>query len=114
MAALHIKTYPEFHAWSIANRDVFWQMMIDTLDIKTIAASTEAQQGATGIATNLAKLNIVESCFNAPSDAIAIVMQRENDENLETFTYRELKSLTNRVANGLVGIGLKQGDCSGS
>ena len=49
MAALHIKTYPEFHAWSIANRDVFWQMMIDTLDIKTIAASTEAQQGATGI-----------------------------------------------------------------
>ena len=110
MAALHIKTYPEFHAWSIANRDIFWQMMIDTLDIKTITTSTEAQQGATGIATNLAKLNIVESCFNAPPDAIAVVTQRENDENLETFTYRQLESVTNRVANGLVEIGLKQGD----
>ena len=24
MAELHIKTYPEFHAWSVANRDTFW------------------------------------------------------------------------------------------
>ena len=110
MTALHIKTYSEFHAWSVSHRDTFWQMMIDTLDIKTIVTSTEAQQGATGIATNLAKLNIVESCFNAPSDAIAIVTQRENDENLETFTYCELEILTNRVANGLVEIGLRQGD----
>ena len=110
MAELHIKTYPEFHAWSIANRDTFWQMMIDTLGIKATDVYTEAQQDATGIATKLAKLNIVESCFNAPNDAIAIVAQRENDENLITFTYHELESLTNRVANGLVEIGMEQGD----
>ena len=110
MAELHIKTYPEFHAWSIANRDTFWQMMIDVLNIKATDVYTEAQQDATGIATKLAKLNIVDSCFNAPNDAIAIVAQRENDENLITFTYHELESLTNRVANGLVEIGMKQGD----
>ncbi len=110
MAELHIKTYPEFHAWSIANRDTFWQMMIDTLGIKATDVYTEAQKDATGIATKLAKLNIVESCFNAPNDAIAIVAQRENDENLITFTYHELESLTNRVANGLVEIGMEQGD----
>ena len=110
MAELHIKTYPEFHAWSIANRDTFWQMMIDVLNIKATDVYTEAQQDATGIVTKLAKLNIVDSCFNAPNDAIAIVAQRENDENLITFTYHELESLTNRVANGLVEIGMKQGD----
>ena len=110
MAELHIKTYPEFHTWSVANRDTFWQMMIDMLDIKATNTYTEAQKDATGIATKLAKLNIVESCFNTPNDAIAIVTQRENDENLVTLTYHELESLTNRVANGLVNIGLKQGD----
>ena len=110
MAELHIKTYPEFHAWSIANRDTFWQLMIDTLGIKATDVYTEAQQDATGIATKLAKLNIVESCFNAPNDAIAIVAQRENNENLITFTYHELESLTNRVANGLVEIGMEPGD----
>ena len=110
MSELHIKTYSEFHAWSVSHRDTFWQMMINTLDIKTKNPSTETQQGATGIATNLGKLNIVESCFSAPPDAIAIVTQRENDADLETFTYQELASLTNQVANGLVEIGLKQGD----
>ena len=110
MAELHIKTYPEFHAWSIANRDTFWQMMIDKLGIKVRDIHAESQKDATGIATNLHKLNIVESCFNAPNDAIAIVTQRENDENLVTLTYCELESLTNRVANGLAEIGMKQGD----
>ena len=110
MAELHIKTYPEFHAWSVANRDAFWQMMIDRLEIKAIETTTEAQKDATGIATKLAKLNIVESCFNAPKNAIAIVTQRENDENLATLTYHELESLTHRVANGLVDIGMISGD----
>ncbi len=110
MAELHIKTYPEFHAWSVANRDTFWQLMIDMLGIKATDTHTEAQKDATGIATKLAKLNIVESCFNTADDAIAIITQRENDENLKTLTYHELECLTNRVANGLVNIGLKQGD----
>ena len=110
MGELHIKTYPEFHAWSIADRDTFWQMMIDVLNIKAADVYRKPQRDATGIATKLAKLNIVESCFNAPNDAIAIVAQRENDENLVTLTYQELESLTNRVANGLVEIGMEQGD----
>lgn len=110
MTELDIKTYPEFHAWSVDNRDTFWQMMIDTLDIKTTDTYAETQQNATGIATKLAKLNIVDSCFSAPDDAIAIITQGENDQNLSTLTYQELACLTNRVANGLVEIGMKQGD----
>ena len=110
MAELHIKTYPEFHAWSIANRDTFWRMMIDVLGIRATDTYTKPQKDATGISTKLAKLNIVESCFNAAPDSIAIITQRENNESLSTLTYHELESLTNRVANGLVEIGMKPGD----
>lgn len=110
MMELNIKTYAEFHAWTVQNRDTFWQMMIDALDIKTTSTNTAAQQDATGIATPLHALNIVESCFSASPDAIAIVTQRENREDLVTFTYHELEFLTNRVANGLVEIGMVAGD----
>ena len=110
MVALNLKTYRELHAWTVQNRDTFWQMMIGVLDIETAFTNTEAQRDATGIATPLHALNIVESCFSAPPDAIAIVTQRENDEGLATFTYHELEFLTNRVANGLVEIGMAPGD----
>ena len=110
MATLNLKTYHELHAWTVQNRDTFWQMMIDALDIKTMSTNPEAQQDATGIATHLRELNIVESCFSASPAAIAIVTQQGNREGLATFTYRELESLTNRVANGLVGIGMEPGD----
>ena len=110
MAALNIDTYPEFHTWTVQNRDAFWQMMIDILGIKTASTHTEAHRDATGIATSLHELNIVESCFSAPPDAIAIVTQREGEGGLTRFTYRELESLTNRVANGLVALGLEPGD----
>ena len=110
MATLNLKTYHELHAWTVQNRDTFWQMMIDALDIKTMSTNPEAQQDATGIATHLRELNIVESCFSASPAAIAIVTQQENREGLATFTYRELESLTNRVANGLVEIGMEPGD----
>ena len=110
MMELNIKTYPEFHAWTVRNRDTFWQMMIGALGIKTVSTNAKPQQDATGIVTNLHKLNIVESCFNAPPDTIAVVTQQENNENLVTLTYHELECLTNRVANGLVEIGMRQGD----
>lgn len=110
MLALNIQTYPDFHAWSVSHRNQFWQLMIRTLDIKAIRTSAHAEVGATGIATNLASLNIVESCFNAPPDAIAIVTQRENSPDLTRFTYSELEALTNQVANGLIGIGAKPGE----
>ena len=110
MATLNLKTYHELHAWTVQNRDTFWQMMIEALDIKTMSTNPEAQQDATGIATHLRELNIVESCFSASPAAIAIVTQQENHEGLAAFTYRELESLTNRVANGLVEIGMEPGD----
>ena len=110
MQELSVKTYAELHSWSTANRDRFWQMMIDRLDIKAVDTTPDPQKDATGTATHLSKLNIVNSCFSASDDAIAIITQREGDEQFVTLTYHELAGLTNRVANGLVDIGLRPGD----
>ena len=110
MQELSIKTYAELHRWSTTNRDRFWQMMIDRLDIKAVDTSPDPQKDTTGTATQLSKLNIVDSCFSAADDAIAIITQREGEDSLVTLTYHELACLTNRVANGLVDIGLRPGD----
>jgi acetyl-CoA synthetase len=56
-----------------------------------------------------AELNIADSCFNAPDDALALVFQPEGGALL-TITYRELNSLTNRVANALTDAGFNPGD----
>ena len=84
--------------------------MIDRLDIKAVDTSPYPQKDATGTATHLSKLNIVDSCFRAAADAIAIITQCEGEDSLVTLTYQELACLTNRVANGLVDIGLRPGD----
>ena len=56
-----------------------------------------------------ARLNIVESCFQAAPDATAIICGRENGE-LSKVTYRELRNEVNRVANGLRRLGVEPGD----
>src|SRR5262249_53697693 len=55
------------------------------------------------------KLNIVDSCFLAPSDQPAILHQREG-ESIRTTTVGELHALANRVSNGLIRAGFRPGD----
>jgi acetyl-CoA synthetase len=57
-----------------------------------------------------ARLNIAESCFLAPPEKTAIVYASEGDAGLRRTTYRELRRLAARVANGLEAIGTKPGD----
>jgi acetyl-CoA synthetase len=57
-----------------------------------------------------ARLNIAESCFLAPPQKTAIVYASEGDAGLRRTTYRELRRLAARVANGLEAIGTKPGD----
>ena len=57
-----------------------------------------------------ARLNVAQSCFNAPANAMAIVHQAE-DGPPAGVSYRELRALANRVANGLRAAGYRPGDC---
>lgn len=110
---LGLRSYAELHAWSISNRAQFWELMVQRLGIRfrqkyravlDLSNGVESPQWLVG-----SQFNIVESCFQAPAEAPAIVFQAEG-ESLLTLTYGELRTLTDRVANGLVDLGFCAGD----
>ena len=107
MEKLGIETYREFHAWSVSNRAAFWEMIIETLGVHVPSLKVEIAGRNLNITNR--RYNIVESCFSAPADAVAIIARSETDATRK-ITYRELESLTNRVANGLVALGIEPGD----
>ena len=60
-----------------------------------------------------ARINIVDPCFKAAPDTPAIVFQKENDDNLQTLSYKNLENYINRIANAFKENGLQQGDTIG-
>ena len=113
MQELNVASYPELHTWSVQNRAEFWAIMIQKLNIYFREKYTQILDLAQGIESPQwlvgARLNIVESCFQAPYDDPAIIWQKEGG-TLSTLTYGELEALTNRVANSLRNIGLTPGE----
>ena len=100
------------HRWSADNRREFWERVIETMDVRfkkrpsavvDLSAGIESPRWLPG-----ARLNIAESCFQAPTDARAVIYQREGGE-IQTMTYGELDALSNRFANGLIAAGLQRG-----
>ncbi|QYO68877.1 AMP-binding protein [Leptolyngbya sp. 7M] len=110
---LNLRSYPELHAWSVQNRAAFWSLMIERLGIRFRQPYTELVDLSHGIESPDwlvdAQLNIVESCFQATEDAPAILAQSEN-QPLKRWSYKQLRCLANRIANGLVDLGMQPGD----
>ena len=107
------QSFEELYRWSLDDRPAFWGTMIERLNIRfrqrhssvlDLAKGPEHPQWLTG-----AKLNIVDSCFQAPDDSPAIVFQEEHGSP-KRMTIAQLRALVCRVANGLVNLGARQGD----
>ncbi|MBD1913866.1 MULTISPECIES: AMP-binding protein [unclassified Leptolyngbya] len=113
MRSLNLTSYAELHAWSVQHRQEFWEQMVQRLRIRFRQPYTQVMNISQGVEAPEwfvdARLNIAESCFQAPGDAIAIIFQAES-EPLRTWTYAELNALSNRIANGLVEAGFQAGD----
>ncbi|UCF20388.1 MAG: AMP-binding protein [Gemmatimonadota bacterium] len=113
MRELGLDDYAELHAWSVADRALFWERAVARLGIvlaqrpERWMASSDAEhpQWLAG-----ARLNCVDSCFKAAARKVAIVTGREGTSALDSTTYGELESLVNRVSNGLRALGLREGD----
>jgi acetyl-CoA synthetase len=108
------RDYAELHAWSVAHRTEFWATAIERLGIvfarppETIldlAGGVEAARWLPGT-----RLNITDSCFQAPTGRPAIVHADETDATVRTMSYGELGALVGRVAGGLRARGLRAGD----
>lgn len=104
-----------FHAFSTNHPSEYWEMMISQLKIVFDQPPTQICDLALGIEAPKwlpnARMNIVNSCFTAPSNAIAIRYMQ--GKNLVTLSYGELNHLVNRVANSLLKSGFNPGDAIG-
>ncbi|MFH0915649.1 MAG: AMP-binding protein [bacterium] len=97
------------HRWSADNREAFWEQIIESLDIKFKKSPSSVVDLRLGVESPRwlpgARLNIAESCFQAPGDAPAVLHQPEGGK-IEVTTYSELDRLSNRFARSLVASGL--------
>lgn len=113
MHELQIHSYPELHSWSVQHRAEFWHIMMQRLGIQFHQSYTQIVDLSRSIEFPNwlvdAQLNIVESCFQAPANAPAIIF-RSPQMPLSSLTYGELRILSHRVANGLVEAGFQPGD----
>jgi len=107
MLETNCKTVKQFHAWSTANRELFWNKLIKKLNIKFI---TDAK-----FINNLnnpekplwlinEKFNIVDSCFTADPNHIAIIYQDKK------ISYRELENTVQQIAGSLIQLKFLPGD----
>jgi acetyl-CoA synthetase len=113
MRVVQVNSYADLHHWSVQHRADFWETMIQRLGIRFREPYTKILDLDQGVEAPQwlvnARLNIVESCFQAPVDRPAILSQSESGPLL-TITYKELQALVNRVANGLLKLGFQPGD----
>lgn len=107
------ESYGELHAWSTRNRSDYWRLAIERLGLKFDRPFTSVLEAPDGPEhpqwLSGARFNIVDSCFQAPPDAPAIVHQAEG-KPIRTMSYGELESLTDQVAASLARHGFRPGD----
>ena len=112
MAKLNLSSLTEFHAWTVQHHFVFWQQIIDALDIQFVKKPEKIADLSNGIENPHwligAKFNITDSCFKADPAQIAVVTQKQGA--IQTFSYAELNRLTNQIANSLIQQGFIPGD----
>ena len=110
---LGLDSYDALFAWSVAEREAFWQQTIARLGIRLQKPYQQLVDLSQGVAAPEwfvgAEMNIAESCFQAEPEQPAIVFQREGGR-LQRMSYAELEALCDRVAGGLVAAGFVPGD----
>ncbi len=108
-----LQSVAELYAWSIADRARFWQCMIERLGISLARPTSAMLDLSAGVQRPRwlvgARLNIVDSCFQAEPAKLAVVYHDESGR-AETLTYGQLVALVNRVANGVRRAGFQPGD----
>lgn len=110
-------SWDELYNFSIKHGRKFWVEVVERLSIPfkngykpteeniVDLSNVETPQWMVG-----AELNIVDSCFTAPADKIALIFKREGDPEIQRYSYGALDKLSNQVANALTKRGFRAGD----
>jgi acetyl-CoA synthetase len=113
MRELEIGSFDQFHTWSTSERAEFWRQGIQRLGIVLATPATQTLDLSAGVTEPVwlkgARMNIVESCFQSDEQQAAIVFQQPG-KPLDQISYGQLRRLTARVSQSLVGMGCRPGD----
>jgi acetyl-CoA synthetase len=105
--------YRDFWKWSVTNKEVFWEDTVNRLGIVQKERFTSMLDTSAGVEQahwlKNAKLNIVDSCFQNDPQATAITFKEEG-EPIQKISQSTLLTLVNKIANGLMDLGLKRND----
>ncbi|MFY0543810.1 AMP-binding protein [Brevibacillus sp. H7] len=116
------ESYDDFYAASIRDMEWFWGEVEKVVGIEWFEPYTQVVDLSKGTKWPEwfvhGKLNAVHNALDkwihdpASSERLAIIWEREDGE-VRKVTYRELAVWVNQVAHGLIGQGIKKGDCVG-
>lgn len=115
-----IATYEELVARSVRDVAWFWDAVVEDLGIEFFEPYTRVLDTSGGIewatwfaggSVNLAH-NCVDRWAERTPDAVAVLWEGEEGE-VRRVTYRELRELSDRLANGLASLGIAKGDAVG-
>lgn len=108
-----VHTIAEAHRWSLDNTNAFWTWIIDRLNIQFSKDYDNICDCSDGIEQPHwlagAKLNIIDSCFQASPDATAIICENEQGRK-KTLSYGELQASVDQFAACLTQHGFIAGD----
>jgi acetyl-CoA synthetase len=95
-----IQGYPKLLKWASepANRSAFWDAFKNVVGYRGVVYKDAARK----------YMNIVDSCFTAPPDQVAV-----RGDNGEEWTYRGFHQLVNGYSNALRKMGCIKGDVIG-
>lgn len=112
MAELGHDGYQALHRWSVEAPGEFWGAVIERLGVvlrtpyRTVLDLADGAERPRWLPET--RLNIVESCFTADPDHIAVVHRRAGA--IHRVTYGELRRAVDAAAAGLQRIGVGEGD----
>jgi len=120
MRAHGIQDYDELVKRSQDDIEWFWDAVVKDLGIEFYEPYERVMDDSAGVpwtkwftggAVNLAH-NCVDRWAERTPDAVAVLWEGEDGE-IRSITYRELLAMSNRLANGLRGLGVGKGDTVG-
>ena len=120
MRAQGIETYEDLVRRSVDDIAWFWDAVVQDLGIEFSRPYTQVLDTSRGVewptwfgggSVNLAH-NCVDRWAERTPDAVAVMWEGEEGAT-RRVTYRELRELSDRLANGLVSLGICEGDAVG-
>ncbi|WHS58435.1 acetoacetate--CoA ligase [Pseudomonas sp. G2-4] len=110
---LQLDDYPALHAWSIDQREAFWQAIVDFFEIRFHQAPSEVLVEGPQMPSAQwfpgATLNFAEHLLRRRDEAVAVVAIDENG-GLEQLTWAELAAHIAGLQKSLQAAGVTQGD----